>query len=231
MKFAQGIAKGVLFTLTNPEAAVRIHWEKYPASKPTNIPEEQALKEAVHVLQARLAKYRLEGGQILASAPSPADEWTSTQNFFFDVGVIKSKPDVGEYYTNELIDQVNSFDKAAIIKQAESYTMSASIRPLIDVLRCSKAIPFSIRDAPASAFGHVTGRRAQAVRLHCWAVRLWQEHVVAHDRRSRNCVERADPDRRRSGVESAPGYRAGVFKARSCCRGEPSSRTYWSLQK
>ncbi len=32
-----------------------------------------------------------------------------------------SKPDVGEYYTNELIDQVNNFDKAAIIKQAESY--------------------------------------------------------------------------------------------------------------
>ena len=31
MKFAQGIAKAALFTITNPEAAVRIHWEKYPA--------------------------------------------------------------------------------------------------------------------------------------------------------------------------------------------------------
>lgn len=121
MKFAQGIAKGVLFTLTNPEAAVRIHWEKYPASKPTNIPEEQALKEAVHVLQARLAKYRLEGRADPRFGAFTRDEWTDTQNFFFDVGVIKSKPDVGEYYTNELIDQVNAFDKAAIIKQAESY--------------------------------------------------------------------------------------------------------------
>lgn len=121
MKFAQGIAKGTLFTLSNPEAAVRIHWDKYPASKPTNIPEDQALREAVHVLQARLAKYRLEGRADPRFGAFTRDEWTSTQNFFFDVGVINKKPDVGEYFTNDLIDSVNNFDKAAIIKKAESY--------------------------------------------------------------------------------------------------------------
>src|SRR5258706_12963574 len=97
--FAQGMAKGPLFTLTNPEAAVRIHWEKYPASKPTNIPEEQALREAVHVLEARLAKYKLEGMADPRFGPFTRDEWSATQSFFFDVGTIQANPAVGEYFT------------------------------------------------------------------------------------------------------------------------------------
>jgi NitT/TauT family transport system substrate-binding protein len=121
VKFAQGIAKGALFALTNPEAAVRIHWEKYPASKPTNIPEDQALREAVHVLQARLWKYKTEGRADPRFGAFTPKEWTSTRDFFFDVGLINMKPDVADYYTNDLIDDVNRFDRAAIIKQAASY--------------------------------------------------------------------------------------------------------------
>ena len=119
--FAQGIAKGALFALTNPEAAVRIHWATYPASKPTNIPEDQALKEAVHVLQARLDKYRIEKRKDPRFGAFLPDEWKSTQSFFFDVGMLKAKPDVSVYYTNDLIDDINKFDKAAIVKQAETY--------------------------------------------------------------------------------------------------------------
>jgi NitT/TauT family transport system substrate-binding protein len=120
-KFAQGIAKGVAFTLANPEAAVRIHWAKYPASKPTNIPEEQAMREAVHVLQARLAKYRIGGRADPRFGAFTRDEWTSTQSFFLDVGFINKKLDVGEYFTNDLIDGANRFDNAAVVKQAESH--------------------------------------------------------------------------------------------------------------
>jgi NitT/TauT family transport system substrate-binding protein len=120
-KFAQGIAKGVVFTLANPEAAVRIHWARYPASKPTNMPEDQALREAVHVLQARLAKYQIVGRADPRFGAFTRDEWTSTQSFFLDVGFINKKPDVGEYFSNDLIDEVNNFDKSAIVKQAEFY--------------------------------------------------------------------------------------------------------------
>jgi NitT/TauT family transport system substrate-binding protein len=121
VKFAQGIAKGALFALTNPEAAVRIHWDKYPSSKPANIPEAQALREAVHVLQARLSKYKTEERADSRFGAFTPKEWTSTRDFFFDVGLINKKLDVGEYYTNDLVDDVNRFDHAAIIKQAESY--------------------------------------------------------------------------------------------------------------
>jgi NitT/TauT family transport system substrate-binding protein len=120
VKFAQGIAKGVLFALTNPEAAVRIHWEKYPASKPANMPEDQALREAVHVLQARLSKYKIEGRADPRFGAFTKSEWEDTQSFFFDVGVVKKKLDVSEYYTNQFIDQVNKFNKDEIVKKAKA---------------------------------------------------------------------------------------------------------------
>lgn len=118
---AQGIAKGALFTITNPEAAVLVHWRKYPASKPSNIPEEQALKEAVHVLKARLAKYVLDGRQVQKWGAFTREEWLATQGFFHDVGMISGKPDVSTYYTDEFIEAVNNFDKDAIIAQAKAY--------------------------------------------------------------------------------------------------------------
>jgi NitT/TauT family transport system substrate-binding protein len=120
-RFAEGVAKGVIFTLTNPEAAVRIHWARYPASKPANVPEEEALRQAVHVLQARIAKYRLDGRADPRFGAFTADEWKSTQSFFFDVGMINKKPDVSEYFTNTFVDKVNDFDKAAVAKKAEAY--------------------------------------------------------------------------------------------------------------
>jgi NitT/TauT family transport system substrate-binding protein len=120
-KMAQGIAKGALFTTTNPQAAVRIHWQKYPSSKPTNIPEEQALKEAVHVLQARLEKYRIQGREDPRWGAFTRGEWEATQNFFFDTGFITRKVDVGAYYTDRFIQQVNDFDVNEVIARARAY--------------------------------------------------------------------------------------------------------------
>jgi NitT/TauT family transport system substrate-binding protein len=121
VKMAQGIAKAALFTITNPEAAVRIHWQKYPASKPTNVPEEQALKDAVHVLQARLEKYKIANREVPRWGAFLPAEWQATQDFFFDTGLIPKKLDVSTYYTNRFIDPINDFDQAAIIAKARSY--------------------------------------------------------------------------------------------------------------
>lgn len=121
VKMAQGIAKAALFTITNPEAAVHIHWQKYPASKPTNIPEEQALKEAVHVLQARLQKYKIAGREIARWGAFTPAEWETTQSFFHETGLIPKKLDPKAYYTDRLLDQINDFDQATVIAKARTY--------------------------------------------------------------------------------------------------------------
>jgi len=118
---ARGIARAALFTVTNPEAAVKIHWQQYPASKPTGIPEEQALKEAVHVLKARLVKYRVEGRYPPTWGAFTKAEWEATQDFLADSGLIQQKSDVAKYYNDRLLAKVNDFDAGKVIAQAKGY--------------------------------------------------------------------------------------------------------------
>ena len=46
---ARGVAKATLFGLTNPEAAVRLHWKLFPASKPQSGDDARLLEDALHV--------------------------------------------------------------------------------------------------------------------------------------------------------------------------------------
>ena len=118
---ARGIAKAALFTITDPEAAVKIHWRQYPASKPTGIPEDQALKEAVHVLKARLVKYRVEGRSPPTWGAFTKAEWESTQNFLADSGLIQRKIDVAQYYNDRFLAKANEFDANKVIAEAKGY--------------------------------------------------------------------------------------------------------------
>lgn len=121
VKLAQGIAKATLFTINNPEAAVRIHWQHYPQSKPAGVPEDVALKQAVHVLSARLAKYSVEQREIPKWGAFTEKEWKESQDFLMKSGIASTPMDVQAYYTNQFIDQINNFDKAAIVEKAKSY--------------------------------------------------------------------------------------------------------------
>ena len=56
--------------------------------------KEQALKEAIHVLEARLAKYKIENRKDPRFGAFTRDEWLATEDFFFNVGLIKTKPDI-----------------------------------------------------------------------------------------------------------------------------------------
>ncbi len=120
-KLAQGIAKATLFTITNPEAAVRIHWKQYPASKPSGLSEDRALAEASHVLKARSAKYRIDGRAVSKWGAFTPEEWVKTQDFLLESGMVQNKLDVKEYYTDRLVSRVNEFDQAKIVEQAKAY--------------------------------------------------------------------------------------------------------------
>lgn len=120
-KLAQGIAKAALFTVTNPEGAVKLHWSQYPASRPTGIPEDRALAEAIHVLMARAEKYRIDGRQVPRWGAFTPEEWERTQDFLVESGMVSKRLDVREYYTDRLVSQVNDFDQARIVEQAKAY--------------------------------------------------------------------------------------------------------------
>lgn len=113
----RGIAKGLVFSAANPEAAIRIHWDLYK-SKPPGLQEADALRSELRVLNGVMPYY----------LPDPKrwgemgrEEVEAEQNFVFDAGLLKQKLDPSTIYTNKFIDEINRFDRKEIEEQARRF--------------------------------------------------------------------------------------------------------------
>jgi NitT/TauT family transport system substrate-binding protein len=118
---AQGFAKGTLFTIANPEAAIRILWEVYPQTKPTSKDEATALKDELNILATRIPKWKLETGGVSRWGENSEKNFAAYIGFLEKWGVIKQKVPVGDLITNDLIVEINDFDQAKIIAEAKAY--------------------------------------------------------------------------------------------------------------
>jgi len=118
---ARGYAKGTMFALANPEAAVRIFYEVFPAQKPTGKDEGAALRDELKVLQARLPQLRLERGGVKRWGENSEKNYADYADFLLKWGVIKQKVNVKDLVTNELIDEINKFDESRIVAEAKAY--------------------------------------------------------------------------------------------------------------
>jgi NitT/TauT family transport system substrate-binding protein len=118
---ARAYAKGTIFTITNPEAAVRIFYEVFPAQKPTGKDEATAVRDEIKVLQARIPKWKLERGGVKHWGENSEKNYAEYADFLLKWGVIKQKVDVQDLITNELIDDINKFDQSKIAAEAKAY--------------------------------------------------------------------------------------------------------------
>jgi NitT/TauT family transport system substrate-binding protein len=122
---AQGYAKGTLFAINNPEAAIRILWEVFPQTKATGKDEATALKDDIKTLEARAANWRLEKSGVRRWGESVMANYQAYLDFLLKQGVLKEPVKAEDVVTNDLIDEVNKFDAAAIAKEAQSFKYAA----------------------------------------------------------------------------------------------------------
>ncbi len=118
---AKGYAMGSVFAIANPEAAVRMFWEIYPQSKSVGKEEAQALKDDVNVLSARIRNWKLEAGGATKWGESVSANYQAYLDWLLKAGVLKEKANASDLITNDLIDEINAFDVAAIQKQAKDW--------------------------------------------------------------------------------------------------------------
>jgi len=118
---ARGYAKGTIFTIANPEAAVRILYEVFPELKPTGKDEATAIRDDTKVLQARIVNWKLEKAGVKRWGESSEANFGAYVDFLFKWGVIKEKVDAKDLITNELIDEINKFDASKIVAEAKAY--------------------------------------------------------------------------------------------------------------
>jgi NitT/TauT family transport system substrate-binding protein len=118
---AQGYAKGTVFAIANPEAAVRILWEIYPQTKPTGKDEATALRDDVKTLQARIRNWKLDKAGVSHWGENSEANYAAYSDFLLKWGVIKEKVPASDLVTNDLIAEINDFDQAKISAEATAY--------------------------------------------------------------------------------------------------------------
>lgn len=118
---AQGYAKGTIFAINNPEAAVRILWEEFPQTRPTGKDPETALNDDTKTLEARIANWKLDKGDVTHWGESNEAHYQAYLDFLLKWGVLKQAVKAGDLVTNDLVAEIDDFDPAAIAGAAKTY--------------------------------------------------------------------------------------------------------------
>ncbi len=117
----RGYAKGAVFSIANPEAAVRMVYEVFPQTKPTGKDEATAVRDDVKVLSARMEHWKLEPAGVKRWGENSEANYRDYVDFMLKWGIIKQKVESNDLITNELIDEINRFDAAKVAAEAKAY--------------------------------------------------------------------------------------------------------------
>ncbi len=117
----RGMAKSTVFAYSNPELAIRLHWQMYPETKPKGKSDAEALKEALHVIHTRTGKWLpSDQDEDKRIGGSTLRQWQAQVRF---VNLEDKFKDASILFTNDLLDDVNRFDRKAIEDQAKRMTL------------------------------------------------------------------------------------------------------------
>lgn len=122
--FARALAKALDFTLANPAAAVLITWKMYPESRPKETDPEKSLQQGLKISQLRMAGWTnpaTNGKHGLFIE----EDWKNLGDFLLQEQQISRPVPTSRMYTNAFIDEVNAYDRDAIIRQAKAFDMTS----------------------------------------------------------------------------------------------------------
>jgi NitT/TauT family transport system substrate-binding protein len=120
---AQGYAKGSLFAMTNPDAAIRILWEVYPFTKATGKDEATAMKDDIKTLEARAKNWKHESVGLTKWGENSEVNYQAYVDWLQKNGLLKEKSEAKDLIDNSLIDEINAFDAAAVVAEAKAYVV------------------------------------------------------------------------------------------------------------
>jgi NitT/TauT family transport system substrate-binding protein len=116
----RAIAKSTLFLMTNPEAAVRIHWKMYPEQKPKGVTDAQALALGIRTFEVQTKGFIFRNDEPKLWGNYTAKSWDG----YLDIYGLRSKiSDPNRFYTNDLIAEINKFDVQKVIDEAKNFKM------------------------------------------------------------------------------------------------------------
>lgn len=114
--YARAVAKSSEFLLANPVAGAKVFLDLYPETAPRGASKEEAIKSILFAAQRRIPLYR-------PPYPDTKMGYIRESELLLDAKFLglDSITDVKPLFTNELIDEINSFDREKIIAEAKTY--------------------------------------------------------------------------------------------------------------
>jgi NitT/TauT family transport system substrate-binding protein len=120
--FARAVAKGYVFSVANPAAAVKISWKLFPESEPKNVSPEEALKGGVMVNTKRMEIWDSPKTNGVNGLFIEAD-WKRLVDYMKTNGILKEDLPLDRIFTNALIPEINKFDREKVRKQAKDFDL------------------------------------------------------------------------------------------------------------
>jgi NitT/TauT family transport system substrate-binding protein len=117
----RALAKAIVFTETNPEAALRILYDAYPTIVPTSRTLDQQLAIDLPILKAYMLQLRPEASGSTQWGQANISAYDTYEQFLAKVNVIPKVIPAENFVTNALIPDINKFDQKAIEAQAANY--------------------------------------------------------------------------------------------------------------
>jgi NitT/TauT family transport system substrate-binding protein len=113
--FARAVNKASEFLLTNPEAGARVFLKMYPETAPRGASEADAVKSILFAAKRRIPLYR-------PPYPNTKMGYIHESELALDAKFLSLEiKDLKPIYTNDMIDEINNYDRAKIVEQAKSY--------------------------------------------------------------------------------------------------------------
>ena len=122
----QGVAKSTIFSNANIEAAIDAHWAVYPESRPKGRSDDEARKELAFILKDRKNSWmRRPDDPDQRMGASSLAEWKANIEMAAESSknpkLAEELGDPNRLFTNELIDEINAFDKQAVVQMARNF--------------------------------------------------------------------------------------------------------------
>src|SRR5262249_48879088 len=119
VKFFRGVAKGTLFTITNPDGAIHALWNAVPTSKSATLSDADAMAAAMAVLRARMPAITPGTGKLYGQMTTQqVDDY---QDFLVKSGMVAAKVDSAAVLAPDVWEKANAFDSQQVISQATAY--------------------------------------------------------------------------------------------------------------
>lgn len=117
-----GVAKGYLFSMTNPRAAVEIYYKANPTKKPVGENSSEITRKNIELLAGHLKTCTIVDRKIKKWGANYKPGWEAVRDFYLRQGTLKEKRNVEEYYIlPRITERINDFDPETIVKAAQNY--------------------------------------------------------------------------------------------------------------